>query len=86
MPLWLALKSSDPHGDVLRVIFKSGDDLRADILILHLFRIMNSVREDGGQQADPTSSTRSLGFAHSRNVLAMIQLYSCGKRLASTCK
>jgi phosphatidylinositol-4,5-bisphosphate 3-kinase len=33
----------DPHGDPIYVIFKSGDDLRQDILTLQLLNIMDKV-------------------------------------------
>lgn len=43
IPLWLEFQNPDPEGDPVKVIFKSGDDLRQDILTLQLLRIMNKV-------------------------------------------
>jgi phosphatidylinositol kinase/protein kinase (PI-3 family) len=42
-PLWLVFENEDPHGDPIYVIFKSGDDLRQDILTLQMLHIMDRV-------------------------------------------
>jgi phosphatidylinositol-4,5-bisphosphate 3-kinase len=34
LPLWLVFKNADPNGKTKSVIFKSGDDLRQDMLTL----------------------------------------------------
>eukprot|EP00475_Leptophrys_vorax_P005739 TRINITY_DN13463_c0_g1_i2.p1 TRINITY_DN13463_c0_g1~~TRINITY_DN13463_c0_g1_i2.p1 ORF type:complete len:775 (+),score=162.06 TRINITY_DN13463_c0_g1_i2:283-2325(+) len=40
-PLWLVFKNADPEGPDIVVIFKSGDDLRQDILTLQLLQMMD---------------------------------------------
>jgi len=42
-PLWLVFENDDPLGDNVFVIFKSGDDLRQDILTLQMLNIMDKV-------------------------------------------
>jgi len=42
-PLWLVFKNSDPEGKDIKVIFKSGDDLRQDILTLQLLQLMDRI-------------------------------------------
>lgn len=42
-PLWLVFKNADPEGPDLVVIFKSGDDLRQDILTLQLLQVMDKI-------------------------------------------
>ena len=42
-PLWLVLVNADPNGEDIIVLFKSGDDLRMDIVTLQLFKIMQAL-------------------------------------------
>ena len=42
-PLWLVLQNADANGEDIIVLFKSGDDLRMDIVTLQLFKIMQAL-------------------------------------------
>ena len=46
VPLWLVFKNLDPYGEAIKVLFKTGDDLRADILTLQVLRIMDKLWKD----------------------------------------
>ena len=48
VPLLLVFKNVDPLADDISVLFKSGDDLRQDILTLQVFRVMDKVWLDRG--------------------------------------
>jgi phosphatidylinositol-4,5-bisphosphate 3-kinase len=43
VPLWLVFENADPDGSDFVAMFKSGDDLRQDILTLQLMRMMDRV-------------------------------------------
>eukprot|EP01129_Flabellula_baltica_P007522 TRINITY_DN2937_c0_g1_i3.p1 TRINITY_DN2937_c0_g1~~TRINITY_DN2937_c0_g1_i3.p1 ORF type:complete len:1179 (-),score=257.23 TRINITY_DN2937_c0_g1_i3:21-3557(-) len=47
-PLWLEFQNADDSGDNYAVIFKSGDDLRQDILTMQMFGIMDKLWKDEG--------------------------------------
>eukprot|EP01094_Clydonella_sp_ATCC50884_P017221 TRINITY_DN2958_c0_g2_i1.p1 TRINITY_DN2958_c0_g2~~TRINITY_DN2958_c0_g2_i1.p1 ORF type:complete len:1042 (-),score=355.45 TRINITY_DN2958_c0_g2_i1:555-3641(-) len=47
-PLWLVFENADPHGDTIWLIFKSGDDLRQDLLTLQMLGIMDKLWKKEG--------------------------------------
>ena len=42
-PLWMVFENADPLGSDIYLIFKSGDDLRQDILTLQMLGIMDKI-------------------------------------------
>jgi hypothetical protein len=48
VPLWLVFKNADPMGPPIYIIFKSGDDLRQDLLTLQILRIMDRLWLNNG--------------------------------------
>jgi len=48
LPLWLCFSNADPHGNSMYVIFKSGDDLRQDMLTLQMLRLMDGLWRNAG--------------------------------------
>jgi phosphatidylinositol-4,5-bisphosphate 3-kinase len=47
-PLWLVFENTDPMGAPVQIIFKSGDDLRQDILTLQMLREMDRIWKSDG--------------------------------------
>jgi phosphatidylinositol-4,5-bisphosphate 3-kinase len=48
LPLWLTIKNSQPNARSIKIIFKTGDDLKQDQLTLQLIRIMDKIWLDHG--------------------------------------
>eukprot|EP01102_Stenamoeba_stenopodia_P020703 TRINITY_DN8172_c0_g1_i5.p1 TRINITY_DN8172_c0_g1~~TRINITY_DN8172_c0_g1_i5.p1 ORF type:complete len:1732 (-),score=326.42 TRINITY_DN8172_c0_g1_i5:97-5292(-) len=47
-PLWLVFKNVDPEEEPISVIFKTGDDLRQDVLTLQMLTIMDKLWKQEG--------------------------------------
>jgi len=62
-PLWLEYVNADSTGKPLIVIFKDGDDVRQEILVLQMFNIMQRMWEAEGLNVPlSTYGVASLGF------------------------
>jgi len=48
LPLWLVFNNADSHGPPIYVIFKSGDDLRQDMLTLQMIQLMDKLWKQEG--------------------------------------
>lgn len=48
LPLWLVFTNADSHGSSIYTIFKSGDDLRQDMLTLQMLRLMDGLWQEAG--------------------------------------
>ena len=48
MPLWLEFVNDDVNAQNVKILFKTGDDLRQDILTLQVLRIMDKIWLDRG--------------------------------------
>lgn len=51
-PLWLCFQNADPKSGPYLAMFKAGDDLRQDMLVLQLFRIMDRLWRSHGLHLD----------------------------------
>eukprot|EP00008_Paramoeba_atlantica_P011269 CAMPEP_0201493652 /NCGR_PEP_ID=MMETSP0151_2-20130828/40289_1 /ASSEMBLY_ACC=CAM_ASM_000257 /TAXON_ID=200890 /ORGANISM="Paramoeba atlantica, Strain 621/1 / CCAP 1560/9" /LENGTH=103 /DNA_ID=CAMNT_0047881229 /DNA_START=858 /DNA_END=1166 /DNA_ORIENTATION=+ len=49
VPLFLTFQNADPFGSKVQVIFKVGDDLRQDILVLQTIRVMDNLWKAAGK-------------------------------------
>jgi phosphatidylinositol-4,5-bisphosphate 3-kinase len=54
-PLWLVFENADDLGKPIRIMFKSGDDLRQDMLTLQMFRIMDKLWKKVGMDLGMTA-------------------------------
>ncbi len=43
VPLRLVFRNADPFGSPVQLIYKLGDDLRQDVLVLQLLRLMEKI-------------------------------------------
>ena len=48
LPLWLVFENHDAGADAIKVIFKSGDDLRQDMLTLQMMTLMDRMWKKAG--------------------------------------
>jgi phosphatidylinositol kinase/protein kinase (PI-3 family) len=47
-PIWIVAENVCPFGDDIHMIYKQGDDLRQDMLILQMIKIFDTVWKDNG--------------------------------------
>jgi len=50
LPLWLTFENLEPGFDDVMIMFKAGDDLRQDTMVLQLMRVMDSMWRAEGKQ------------------------------------
>ncbi|XP_063073169.1 phosphatidylinositol 4,5-bisphosphate 3-kinase catalytic subunit gamma isoform [Engraulis encrasicolus] len=81
-PLWLQFKRADPttlSSDTIGIIFKDGDDLRQDMLILQILLIMESIWE--GESLD--LSLLPYGCISTGNKIGMIEIVKDARTIAN---
>eukprot|EP00835_Amoeboradix_gromovi_P001644 NODE_80_length_22829_cov_0.188121.p1 type:complete len:1735 gc:universal NODE_80_length_22829_cov_0.188121:22262-17058(-) len=48
LPLWIVFENSERYGEEIPIIYKSGDDLRQDMLTLQMLRLMDKIWHSEG--------------------------------------
>ena len=48
LPMWLTFENADPDGEKVVVMFKAGDDLRQDTVVLQMLRVMDAIWQQEG--------------------------------------
>lgn len=75
LPLWLVFQNPEPTQRPLYVMFKSGDDLRQDMLTLQMLNIMDKVRDHGDDVIVCAHIVLIFLLLHSPFLLAWSQLW-----------
>ena len=87
LPLWLTFEHPESPGELLRIIFKAGDDIRQDMLTLQLVRAMDAMWKSEGMDLamTPYACTATwndgglLQIVPNSATLAQIQVETGGK-------
>eukprot|EP00494_Astrolonche_serrata_P023604 UN23862 len=75
VPIWLRFKNIDPDSDDVVVLFKSGDDLRQDMLTLQIFKTMDKAwLQEGLDLRLKPYRVMAMGINEEKEGVGMVQI------------